>query len=160
MDQKIKADAGKPRLGLVPFQIVYDIAEVREYGLKKYPDGGKDNWKRVEIQRYRDALLRHALAYIDTDNGEDPESGLKHLAHLATNVAFLCALEKEKPEEPEQEEQKEEQKPELKKPRQKIDYGKIMALRNAGWTVRGIAEEMQCSDQTVYNVIKSHGEQK
>ena len=34
-DQTIKADAGKPRLTLVPQQIIYDIAKVREYGLAK-----------------------------------------------------------------------------------------------------------------------------
>ena len=36
MNQKIKADEGKPKLSLVPWQIVYDIARVREYGNQKY----------------------------------------------------------------------------------------------------------------------------
>ena len=31
-DQTAKADAGKARLSLVPTQIIWDIAEVREYG--------------------------------------------------------------------------------------------------------------------------------
>ena len=35
-NQTAKADAGKPKLTLVPRQIIYDIAEVREYGNKKY----------------------------------------------------------------------------------------------------------------------------
>lgn len=92
-NQTAKADAGKPRLSLVPQQIIYDIAEVREYGVKKYKN--PDNWKLVEIERYRDAMFRHMLAYLDNPQGVDDESGLPHLWHLATNVAFLCELEKE-----------------------------------------------------------------
>lgn len=29
----------------------------------------------------------------------------------------------------------------------------IAALRKAGWTVKAIAEEMNCSEQAVYNVL-------
>ena len=91
MDQAIKSDAGKPRVSLVPSQIIRDIARVREYGIKKYAD--PDNWKRVEVERYRDAMYRHLLEYIDDPHGNDVESGLPHLWHLACNVAFLCELE-------------------------------------------------------------------
>ena len=94
-DQAAKADAGKLQLTLVPRQIIRDIARVRTYGNNKYPEGGPENWKRVEPERYRDAAFRHFLAYLDDPDGVDPESGLKHLAHLACNVAFLCELEKE-----------------------------------------------------------------
>ena len=52
--QSAKADRGKPRISLVPMQILWDVAEIREYGTKKYKD--PDNWKRVEMQRYVDAL--------------------------------------------------------------------------------------------------------
>lgn len=92
--QEAKADAGKPQLTLVPSQILFDIARVREYGTKKY--GDPDNWKKVEIQRYRDAAFRHFMAYLDDPQGNDKESGLSHLAHLACNIAFLCELEKKK----------------------------------------------------------------
>ena len=47
-NQTVKADAGKPKVSLVPPEIVYDIARIREYGNNKYPEGGKDNWKEVE----------------------------------------------------------------------------------------------------------------
>ena len=93
-DQSIKADAGKPQLTLVPQQILYDIAEVREYGVNKY--GKSESWKDVEIQRYRDAAFRHFLAYLREPNGTDEESGIEHLKHLACNVAFLCELERSK----------------------------------------------------------------
>lgn len=94
-DQEFKADTGKPKLTLVPHQILYDIARVREYGNMKYPEGGKDNWKKVEIERYRDAAFRHFLLYLQNPKGMDEESGLPHLSHLACNIAFLCELEKD-----------------------------------------------------------------
>lgn len=92
-DQTIKADAGKRRLSLVPSQVIYDIAEIREYGNKKY--GDSDSWKRVEIDRYIDAAYRHFLAYINDRKGKDEESGIEHYKHLACNIAFICAMEAE-----------------------------------------------------------------
>lgn len=91
-DQSIKADAGKPRLSLVPPEIIKDIARVREYGLQKY--GESESWRRVEPERYRDAMFRHLLAYIADPASCDEESGLPHLWHLACNAAFLCEMEK------------------------------------------------------------------
>lgn len=90
-NQTIKADGGKARLTLVPLQILTDIARVREYGLKKY--GASESWKEVEIERYRDAMMRHMVSYINNPQGTDAESGLPHLWHLATNIAFLCEME-------------------------------------------------------------------
>ena len=91
-DQEIKSDAGKPKLTLVPRQIIFDIAKIREYGVNKY--GSSENWRAVDIQRYRDAAFRHFMKYLDDPKGVDEESGLPHLAHLACNIAFLCELEK------------------------------------------------------------------
>lgn len=90
-DQEAKADAGKPQLTLVPRQIIRAIAAVRMYGNSKY--GDPDNWRTVEVERYRDALFRHLLAYLDDPQGKDEESGLPHLWHIACNVAFLCEME-------------------------------------------------------------------
>lgn len=64
-----------------------------DYGKEKYPDGGPDNWKRVERERYRDAAFRHFLSYLDDPQGKDAESGFPHLWHLACNIAFLCEME-------------------------------------------------------------------
>ena len=91
-NQEAKADGGKMRPTLVPVGIIKAIAEVREYGCKKYKD--PDNWKRVEAERYRDALYRHWLAYLEGEKC-DKESGLPHLWHLACNAAFLIELEGE-----------------------------------------------------------------
>lgn len=87
-----KADAGKPRLSLVPRKIIWAIAKIREYGNKKY--GDPNNWRKVEVERYRDAAYRHFMKYLDDPTGVDEESGLPHLWHLATNISFLCELEK------------------------------------------------------------------
>lgn len=92
-DQEAKRDAGKIRPTLVPRQIIRAIAVVRGYGCEKY--GDPDNWKRVEPERYRDALFRHMLAYLDDPDGVDPESGLKYSWHMACNIAFLIELENE-----------------------------------------------------------------
>lgn len=92
--QSAKDDAGKPRLTLVPMQIIFDIAEVREYGNKKYKD--PDNWKQVEAERHFEAFLRHvAKAWYGDHLQIDPESGLLHLSHAACDLSFFLALTKE-----------------------------------------------------------------
>lgn len=89
-DQQAKADGGKPRPTLVPVSLIEAVTAIREYGCAKYHD--PENWRKVEPERYRDALYRHWLAYL---KGEelDKESGLPHLWHLATNAAFLIEME-------------------------------------------------------------------
>lgn len=91
-NQTIKADAGKPKVSLVPTEIVYNIARIREYGNNKYPEGGKDNWKQVEPERYIDAAYRHLLEFLKDPTSCDEESTYPHLWHLACNIAFLCEL--------------------------------------------------------------------
>lgn len=91
MSQEAKADKGKLRLTLVPIRLIQAVAAIREYGTKKY--GDPENWRKVEPQRYRDALYRHWLAYLEDPSGVDEESGLPHLWHLACNAAFLITLE-------------------------------------------------------------------
>lgn len=89
--QTAKADAGKPRLTLVPRKIIWAIAAIREYGNAKYHD--PENWRQVSPSRYRDAAFRHFCAYLDDPAGVDEESGLPHLWHLACNIAFLIEME-------------------------------------------------------------------
>jgi hypothetical protein len=88
-----KYDAGKPTLSLVPKEIIYEIEKVRSFGVKKYKD--PDNWKKVEVERYHQALLRHTLAVWNDIKARDKESGLLHLSHIATNIAFILELIKE-----------------------------------------------------------------
>lgn len=82
---------GKAKITLAPMQILKDIAEVREYGVKKC--GSVDSWKEVPIEDYRDALFRHLLEYIKDPSGVDKESGIKHYKHIACNLAFICEME-------------------------------------------------------------------
>lgn len=91
MNQEVKQDGGKIRPTLVPIELIKAVAQVREYGCMKY--GDPENWRQVEPERYRDAMMRHMLHYIDNPIGVDLESRLPHLWHLACNVAFLISLE-------------------------------------------------------------------
>ena len=93
-NQQAKADAGKPILSLVPTEIIYEIEKVRSYGVKKYKN--PDNWKNVELERYHEALLRHTMAVWDDIGARDEESGLLHLSHIATNIAFILEMLKDK----------------------------------------------------------------
>ena len=91
-EYKAKADAGKPRPTLCPVSLINAVTDIREYGCRKYHD--PENWRKVEPQRYRDALYRHWLAYLGGAR-TDEESGLPHLWHMACNLAFLIELEGE-----------------------------------------------------------------
>lgn len=82
-----KSDKGKLQLSVVPPQIIREIAKVREYGNQKYSD--PENWKRVDMEKFHDALLRHILAAWNDPGAVDPESGLLHLSHAACNLAFI-----------------------------------------------------------------------
>lgn len=86
-----KFDTGKLPMSLLPFESLEEISKVLDYGAKKY---APNNWQLVPdaVRRYEDALLRHFSAY---KRGEevDPESGLKHLSHMACNALFLVWFE-------------------------------------------------------------------
>lgn len=89
-DQSIKADAGKRQIHFVPPQIIYDVAEVREYGVKKY--GASESWREVEVTRYIDALGRHFCEFLKDPLSKDAESRIEHYKHMACNLAFLCEM--------------------------------------------------------------------
>lgn len=91
--QEAKRDDGKLPISLVPTQIIKDVAEVRLFGTRKY--GDPDNWKSVEIRRYVDALLRHALEFVRDLHSKDDESGIPHYKHMACNMAFICEMMRE-----------------------------------------------------------------
>lgn len=90
MSDHKKNDSGKPRLGLVPPEIIEAVGRVRTYGVTKYHD--PQNWRYVEPERYIDALMRHICAFLHDNYAVDAESGLPHLEHAACNIAFLLAL--------------------------------------------------------------------
>ena len=95
--QEAKADSGKLEIDLVPMQIVRDVAEVRMYGTKKYKD--PNNWRKVELRRYVNALLRHTLAFAEDINSVDDESGIPHYKHMECNLAFISELMRQEEQE-------------------------------------------------------------
>lgn len=92
-NQLIKSDGGKIRLELVPTSTLISVGKVMTYGADKY---GVGNWRNVERERYVGAILRHLMAYIDSPNGVDKESGLMHIEHVLCNAAFLNEIEKKR----------------------------------------------------------------
>lgn len=92
----MKFDGGKGRWSLLMqgcWHALSQVVDVLTFGAKKY---SAHSWQQVEggKERYRDALYRHLNAF---ESGEinDHESGLPHLAHVATNALFLLELNKE-----------------------------------------------------------------
>lgn len=87
----MKFDTDKLRYDLIPVSATRGLASVLTYGAKKYKPG---NWKLVDDKdKYVAALYRHLDAWRDGEK-VDEESGLSHLAHAMTNIAFLLDLDK------------------------------------------------------------------
>ena len=93
LDQQAKADQGKPHPSYCPVALIEGVIAVREYGTAKY--GDPENWRRVEPGRYHEAILRHTLSIWEDPYAVDPDSGLLHLQHIATNIGFLLQMRKE-----------------------------------------------------------------
>lgn len=91
MSESPKYDDGKCRYDLLDWRFVRGIAEVLTYGAKKY---APDAWQRVSNgrNRYFAAALRHTTAWF-LGELNDPESGLPHLHHAATNLMFLSTFD-------------------------------------------------------------------
>lgn len=94
MNEGMKHDCGKPRMDLLPFEALEEVAKVLTFGAEKYADNG---WQKVDHaeSRYTAALLRHVVA---AQRGErlDAESGLLHAAHVAANALFILWFEIQK----------------------------------------------------------------
>ena len=93
VDQQAKADAGKPHPSYCPVALIEGVIAVREHGTAKY--GDPENWRKVEPERYHEAILRHTLAIWEDPYAVDPDSGLLHLQNIATNISFLLQMRKE-----------------------------------------------------------------
>lgn len=80
----LKYDQEKPDLSYISLELVSSVAQVREFGAKKY---SRDNWKKgFKITRSLAAALRHIFLFLSGQTN-DSESGLSHLAHA------VCCLE-------------------------------------------------------------------
>ena len=92
-DQQPKTDQGKPHPSYCPVELIKGVVAVREHGTAKY--GDPENWRKVEPERYHEAILRHVLEIWEDPFAVDPDSGLYHLQHIATNIGFLLQMRKE-----------------------------------------------------------------
>lgn len=90
----MKNDKGKLRPTLLSMKAIKRLLRVLEFGAKKYE---RDNWKLVEPQRYKDALARHFMEYLEDERSIDEESGLPHIYHVMANAMFLCDFHREQP---------------------------------------------------------------
>lgn len=84
----IKNDKTKLDWTMLPFGAIEEILKVMDYGARKYE---RDNWKKVEPNRYIAASFRHIVAELKGED-YDKESGFLHLSHLACNTLFLLYL--------------------------------------------------------------------
>lgn len=89
-DSPNRADFTEPEQhpSWVPVALIEGVMAVREHGTAKY--GDPENWRKVSPDRYHEAILRHTLAIWKDPYAVDPDSGLLHLQHIATNIAFCC----------------------------------------------------------------------
>lgn len=89
--RKSAESATKPRLELVPWAAVDEIAQVLTFGAAKYD---ANNWCRgARWGRYFAALCRHIFAWWRGEN-RDPETGLSHLAHAGCCLLFLMEYQR------------------------------------------------------------------
>lgn len=85
----MKFDGDKVRFDLVPPSAVKAMADVLTFGARKYKP---NNWKNCEEpERYLAAMLRHIEAW-RAGEVNDQDSGMPHLAHAMTNLAFMLEL--------------------------------------------------------------------
>ena len=94
----MKFDNDKPKIHLVPPEAIIEAAKVFGFGAEKY---GVNNWRidgdSTSWIRTYSSVQRHLNAW---HGGEDidPESGMSHLAHAATQIMILMTHAIEHPE--------------------------------------------------------------
>lgn len=81
-----RSDFGKRRLELISPLAMEGLADVLTFGAKKYAD---HNWRKgMDWSRCIGSLKRH-LSEFEKGIDIDPESGLRHIDHIACNAMFL-----------------------------------------------------------------------
>lgn len=89
-EQGVKADSGKLRWDLIPWDALTEVVKVLGHGAQKYADR---NWERgINYSRVFAAMQRHAVAWF-RGQSDDAESRLSHMAHAACCALFLLAFE-------------------------------------------------------------------
>jgi hypothetical protein len=90
----VKYDQEKTDFTMLNYDFLEGVSKVLMHGAKKY---SRENWKlcgkEEGLRRYKAALLRHTLAYVNDNETVDPESGMFHLYHLTCCAQFLSYFE-------------------------------------------------------------------
>ncbi len=85
----VKADGNKVLLQLLPLRAVNAVGVVMTHGAKKY---SSNNWRGgFKYTRVCGAAMRHLFAWMCGED-KDPDSGLCHISHAATNLLFLSEM--------------------------------------------------------------------
>lgn len=85
-----KDDGGKPPLHLIAPDFLYAIAEILDFGAKKY---APRNWEKgMDWSRVYRAAIGHLFDWF-MRKGPDPETGKSHLWHAACCIMFLVCYE-------------------------------------------------------------------
>jgi hypothetical protein len=86
----VKNDSDKPRMDLLPPEMLIGVSNVLTYGAKKY---SANNWANgADWGRYYGAMMRHMVAWWSGEDVDD-ETGFSHLHHAGCCLAFLMAYE-------------------------------------------------------------------
>jgi hypothetical protein len=84
-------DKGKAPLDQLPFEALFDVAQVMAFGEKKY---GRNNWRSgMDWERLIGSTLRH-IGKWQMKQTLDEESGLNHLAHATCCLLYLLTYQK------------------------------------------------------------------
>jgi len=92
----VKYDEGKPRMELVPPELMESVAKVLTHSAgKKY---SARNWEKgLHWGRVYGALQRHLNTWnCISDSDVDAQSGMSHLWHAAACISFLITYEARK----------------------------------------------------------------
>lgn len=92
MTEPQKLDLGKPQLDLLLNPGAVAIGKALTYGATKYGRYNYLSGDGLEYSRLAAAATRHLTAWL-MGEGNDPESGLSHLAHAGASVLMLADLE-------------------------------------------------------------------
>jgi hypothetical protein len=90
-DEGVKYDETKPPLHLIAPDFLYAIADILDFGAKKY---APRNWEKgMAWHKVYRAAIGHLFDWW-LGKGPDPETGKSHLWHAACCIMFLVCYEK------------------------------------------------------------------
>jgi hypothetical protein len=71
------------RFDLIDGPALFEMAQVLDYGAKKY---GDNNWRGIKVEDHLNHLIMHAYAYLSGDESDN------HLSHIMCRAMFAQAV--------------------------------------------------------------------